>query len=41
VKRYPVVAAGDLPKTGDPSMLGAWIALLGASCAGMKLRRKK
>lgn len=30
-----------LPSTGDASMLGAWICLLGASAAGMKLRRKK
>lgn len=34
-------AAADLPKTGDPSMLGAWVALLGASAAGMKLIRRK
>lgn len=30
-----------MPDTGDASMLGAWICLLGASAAGMKLRRKK
>jgi len=31
----------SLPQTGDPSMLGAWALLLGASAAGLKLRRKK
>ena len=30
----------NLPRTGDASMLGAWILLLGASAAGMRLRRK-
>jgi len=35
-------AAADLPKTGDPGMLGAWVCLLAASGAmGMKMRRKK
>ena len=32
---------GSLPQTGDPSMLGAWALLLGASAAGLRLRRKK
>lgn len=35
------VAAADLPKTGDPSSLMGWMALLGASAMGLKLRRKK
>jgi len=30
----------DLPQTGDASMLGAWVCLLGAAGAGLKLRRK-
>ena len=30
----------SLPRTGDPSMLGAWVCLLAASGAGMRLRRK-
>ena len=34
-------AAASLPQTGDPSMLGAWMCLLGASAAAMRLRRKK
>ena len=33
-------AADNLPRTGDPSMLGAWLALLGMSAAGMKMRKK-
>ena len=35
-------AAEDLPQTGDPSMLSAWVCLLAASGAmGVKMRRKK
>lgn len=34
-------AAASLPQTGDASMLGAWMCLLGASAAAMGLRRKK
>lgn len=30
----------DLPRTGDPSMLLGWMALLGVSAVGLKLRRK-
>ena len=30
----------DLPKTGDPSSLLGWAALLGASVMGMKMRRR-
>ena len=34
--------AQNLPQTGDPSMLGAWVCLLAASGAmGVKMRRKK
>ena len=33
--------AADLPKTGDPSMLGAWVTLLGASAMGLRLKKKK
>ena len=34
--------AQNLPQTGDPSMLSAWVCLLAASGAmGMKMRRKK
>lgn len=36
----PPAAAGSLPKTGDPSMLGMWALLLSASAAGLKLRKK-
>ena len=36
----PTAAAGSLPKTGDPSMLGMWALLLSASAAGLKLRKK-
>ena len=31
----------DLPRTGDASMLGAWVALLAASGAALKIRRKR
>ena len=42
IERIPQAAAADLPKTGDASMLGAWVCLLAASGAmGMKLRRKR
>jgi len=34
-------AAEDLPKTGDPSMLGAWALLLGASAMGLGKMKKK
>lgn len=33
--------AGSLPKTGDPSMLGAWAALLSASAMGLRKMKKK
>lgn len=33
-------AAANMPKTGDASMLGTWIALLGASSVVLKLRKK-
>ena len=39
IRRMPV--PGGLPETGDASMLGAWMCLLGASAAAMGLRRKK
>lgn len=32
---------GSLPQTGDASMLGAWVMLLGAAGAGLKIRRKR
>ena len=35
------IPAGELPGTGDPSMLMGWAALLSASAAGLMLRRKK
>lgn len=31
---------GQMPQTGDASMLGAWVCLLGAAGAGLKIRRK-
>lgn len=33
--------AGSLPQTGDASMLGAWIALLGASAMGLRIRKRR
>ncbi len=36
-----IAAAASLPQTGDPSSLMGWTALLFASAAGMKMRRKK
>ena len=39
--RAKPVNTADLPETGDPSMLGAWAMLLGASAMGLKMRRKK
>lgn len=41
-KVKPNVPASDLPQTGDPSSLMAWVTLLGASGLGMKaVRRRK
>lgn len=41
VAKRPQEAVPELPQTGDASMLGAWMCLLGASAAAMRLRRKK
>ena len=35
------VAAGSLPETGDASSLMGWMALLGMSAAGLKLKKKR
>ena len=37
----PEQGAMNLPQTGDASMLGAWIALFGASAMGLRACRKK
>jgi len=34
------VGIDDLPKTGDASMLGAWVCLLGAAGMGLKMKKK-
>jgi len=39
VEKLPA-ASGDLPETGDASMLGAWVLMLGASAAGLRRRRR-
>lgn len=42
VAKAPAAPAepADLPSTGDESRLALWLALLGMSAAGMKMRRK-